>query len=118
MTSLMVYLFLVMDGVVGLFITLSCILGFIAVLLTVHFLFEEDKPSKTLISVWCLCFLFISLSAITPNTKQTAMIFGVPYILENTKNMQLEKVPVKIVNYLNAYLDKETEKLVTPKTPK
>jgi predicted secreted protein len=109
-SSWMMYFFLMMDGIVGFFIVLTIILGCCILgigIYTVGQSYEYKHWGKLLSAIT----ISIILSIAIPTTKQTAIIFGVPYLLEKSSEIHLDKVPVKVVDYLNTYLDKEITKM-------
>lgn len=123
MTQLMIYIWLKLDTIHG---TLSalfwCVTMSILIIVVISsiYWFVEGKPhemSKKLPfkSVALTLLTLLALSIITPTTKQAAVMFGVPYLINNAKEVNLDKLPVKVVDYLNAYLDNETKKLMEVK---
>jgi len=111
MTSLMLYFFLIMDSIVRLFIILSVILGILIFINLMVKLIENKFIIKRYVLLVGMFIFSLTLTAIIPNTKQAAIIFGVPYLMENAEKIHLDKLPVKVVNYLNVYLDQELEKI-------
>lgn len=113
--SLMLYCFLMMDGLCALFLVLAIVFGTVLFSALIYWMFES-----TLIPHFKSIAIVFSISTfllcITPNTKQAAIIFGVPYMMNYSKDINLDKIPVKLVNYLNNYLDVEIDKMVKPKS--
>lgn len=72
---------------------------------------EEEESIKYMSKIITPIFIISStLSILTPTTKQAAIIFGVPMMLNQAKEMQADKVPAKLIEYLNLYLDEEISK--------
>lgn len=113
----MLYFFLVMDGLFATFMISTIFFGIILFISGLYFILENKIFIKRY-GILSLAFFFsLLLAVLTPTTKQTAIIFGVPYLLENAQKIQLDKVPVKLVNYLNVYLDQEIDKIVKKDIP-
>ena len=116
MTPFMIYLWLSLDSINELFVGLTIIC--IVVLICAPMIYYLDAPSnasktaKKWIMPTTMAFL-VSLLCVTfiPTTKQAAIIFGVPYLINNAKEIHADQLPVKVVDYLNTYLDKEIKEM-------
>lgn len=121
MTPLMMYYWLKLDCIC------DTIRGFVAIIVvvwvfgTVVYAVSHDddnaqdfrkslKPFLKMILPTAFLIL-VTIVTLLPTTKQAAIIFGVPYLIENAKGINLDKLPIKVVDYLNAYLDDETKRL-------
>lgn len=109
------YCFLMMNGVVAFFSILTAIGVILTVGLGVFFIVEGKTVPKKYYQLCAACMFTFLLAVLTPNTKQTAIIFGVPYLINKAHDINLTKVPVKIIDYVNTYLDKELDALLKEK---
>jgi hypothetical protein len=124
--ELMIYWITRLDGIVGLFITISVfalVFGIISIVDTFsHDWVEYMKKKKEKRSIMLLSvgFFFCILSVFTPNTKQAIMIYAggktLDYIQSDTS---LQQIPSKstelILNKLNEYLkDTKHEQVERP----
>lgn len=111
MTPFMLYIWQILDSIciiLGVFATVSLL----AVLVTLIMIGEDYLKTYRPTIIFTTLTIFCALaSALTPSTKQAAIIFGVPMLIEQAQNMNADKTPAKLVDYLNVYLDSETKKL-------
>ena len=118
MTPFMIYLWLSLDSINKLFVILAILLIIVGLIIIVLVIcFEDDieysgiKLSKCLKLVLGLFLGVVTLCTFIPTTKQAAIIFGVPYLINNAKEIHADQLPVKVVDYLNTYLDKEIKEM-------
>ena len=117
MTPFMIYLWLSLDSFNSLLVILAILLIVIGFVIGLVICFEDDieyygiKLSKCLKLVLGLFLGIVTLCTLIPTTKQAAVIFGVPYLINNAKEIHADQLPVKVVDYLNTYLDKEIKEM-------
>lgn len=117
MTPFMLYCWQMLDSVCTVFglITFISFIVFgvcLIIYFTNAYITKNEKESvKYILKITAPVFIiFLTLSILTPTTKQAAIIFGVPMMLNQAKELQADKVPAKLIEYLNLYLDEEIAK--------
>lgn len=110
MTPFMLYCWQMLNSICIAFGIVTALL-LVAIAISLIGLGEGEVTKKTPIIFTILFVVFGTLLALTPSTKQAAIIFGVPMLLEQAQNINADKIPAKLVDYLNLYLDAETKKL-------
>lgn len=113
MTPFMIYCWLMLDGIKAFFIIVASI-GTIACFGEFAINFESFGKSKSMKVPAILGLITLIISAVAtiiPSTKQAAIIFGVPALIQSAKDTNADKIPAKLVDYLNTYLDNEIEKV-------
>lgn len=108
MTSFQIYIWLKLDSIHFTFFILS-LLFLLALIGSVSWSLETENWFGTkLFST--LTIIFVSSTTAIPTTKEAAIIFGVPVLIEQAKDAGADKIPTKLVEYLNTYLDSEIKK--------
>ena len=119
MTPLMMYFWLTLDSIsaaLALLLLISVILAIaaaISVAVTSERSFEgeikaNDLAKKVFKNAVITFAILLPIHIAVPTTKQAAIIFGVPYLIDKAAETQ---IPVKVVDYLNAYIDNEIKTL-------
>ena len=111
MTPFMLYIWQILNSIciiLGVFATVSLLAVLVTLIMIVEDYLKTYRPTIIFTTLTIFCAL---ASALIPSTKQAAIIFGVPMLLEQAQNMNADKIPVKLIDYLNTYLDAETKKL-------
>ena len=112
MTPFMLYIWQILDSIIRTLGILSLLsLGAILISLAMWLIEGSLKTCRTTVILMCTFIILITTLTLTPTTEQAAIIFGVPTLLEQAQNMNADKIPAKLVDYLNVYLDSETKKL-------
>jgi hypothetical protein len=111
-SSFLIYVLLMLDGLHNI-LTLTSVGLAVVTFILFGICWVEDKefklPKKLIATIVIISSILLVL---IPNTKQAAIIFGVPYLLEHSKDLNLDKVPPKLVTYVNNYLDIELDKQI------
>lgn len=115
MTSFMIYLWLSLDSILNMLEFLVVLCGTVLLLYAI-FASDLDKDTreetrKCKNIAFGVFLVLLPLIAFIPTTKQAAVIFGVPYLINNAKEIHADQLPVKVVDYLNTYLDKEIKEM-------
>ena len=111
MTPFMLYIWQILDSICGI-LGVFAIVSLLAVLVTLIMIGDDYLKTYRPTIIFTTLTIFCALaSALIPSTKQAAIIFGVPMLLEQAQTMNADKIPVKLVDYLNTYLDAETKKI-------
>ncbi len=133
MSGFTLYLILMLDNVRGIGFAASVLVGFIiaisiAVIITVHAFGDNEEINRfwdnilvkskntyfkiTIIIVFLLLLLSITIYMFIPTTKQMAVILITPKIINNEK---IKEIPEKIIKigekYLDELLEEKKEKL-------
>lgn len=118
----MLYCLLKLDSINGLCTAFSIITGialFVAlVVFSIRYFVEDETDTPGIIKTsfkWlCITFCVTTLgTTFIPTTKEAVIMYGVPYMINKSSELNLDKVPKKLVDYTNAYLDQEITKLTT-----
>lgn len=113
-TPWMLYLCTSMDALINVFSGLTFASVIAALACTMYMCIEGEftKTVKRYITGFAITsILFMLTAAALPTTKQMAIIFGVPYMMSTLKDTGVDKIPPKIVEYADIYIDKELLKM-------
>lgn len=108
MTSFQIYVWLKLDSIHNTFLAFSLLMSALLIGAIIYSSKVENWFSTKLLSALVVFFSLIVL--LTPTTKEAAIIFGVPALIEQAKDVGADKIPTKLVEYLNTYLDSEIKK--------
>jgi hypothetical protein len=109
-TPLMLYICTAMDSLIHVVSGLAFASIMASAACVMYMLLESayTKTVKRLIAFFAVLSVLLMLtSAALPTTKQTAIIFGVPYMMNTLKDTGVAKIPPKMVEYAEVYIDKE-----------
>lgn len=122
MTALSLYFIIKLDAFIELF-SIAGLLSFLTTIAcTIHYFGSKINPIEnfpdlkipTVLSI-CIFILSVSLSFVLPSTKEAAAIYFIPKFYNSiTENKELQKIPPKLVDLANQWLDelkpKKTDK--------
>lgn len=117
MDYFLLYLILRLDVISSVNTGFAIITGIcFAVALLVYIMNPEDKSVKDVAKPWisrfCISFVIVLfLAVMVPDTKQTAVIYCLPKIVNNK---QVQKVPNKLLELSNIWLDEQIAKATAP----
>jgi len=112
MSYFLLYLILRLDSLSSIVLGMSIATAIITILV---FAFNsESKESRKSVIPWikgfgiCFCIMLFSY-IIIPNTKQAAIIYCLPKIVNNE---HIQKIPDKLLSLSDAWLDEQLEKTI------